>query len=323
MIPDTCRLIAPELVIHLVHLTAYLMTYHVATAAAVAAGDHKPHPAHTHDYARPYTGTRQIHSPCTISYLQCSKLNNHCFPRVHHIYDIMYCLVTGARGTTVFNIPTRSCTSIVRARGEVFALPWCVTPAAFAGCEDTVNGRHITVRVVPYILYLKTIIILSLIAKKKKSRVSSLHLPSWYYVLGLIAPELIPYLVPFTAYLMTVSPRNNSSRQATQESPNITAHIYTLIIVYIARDIVYYWLLVKAESAKNSCQFLVLFCGPFERSGVHASCRAPNSTYQRHGPSHRCCGAGGVFSSRWRCVSAVTQRKVWTPLSKTSSKISF
>ena len=30
-----------------------------------------------------------------------------------------------------------------------------------------------------------------------------------------------------------------------------------------------------------------------------------------------------VFSSRWRCVSVVTQRKVWTPLFKKSSKISF
>ena len=27
-------------------------------------------------------------------------------------------------------------------------------------------------------------------------------------------------------------------------------------------------------------------------------------------------GAGGVFSSQWRCVSVLTQRRVWTPLSK-------
>ena len=64
-------------------------------------------------------------------------------------------------------------------------------------------------------------------------------------------------------------------------------------------------------------------CGRFERPGVHASCRAPNSIYQTHWPSHRCSGAGGVFNSRWRCVSVVTQRSVWTPLSKKSSNISL
>ena len=79
----------------------------------------------------------------------------------------------------------------------------------------------------------------------------------------------------------------------------------------------------KANNAKFSCQLLLLFCARFERSGVQASCRAPNLIYQRLWPSHRCNGAGCVFSSRWRCVSVVTQRKVWTSRSKKSSKISF
>ena len=79
----------------------------------------------------------------------------------------------------------------------------------------------------------------------------------------------------------------------------------------------------KANNAKFSCQLLLLFCARFERSGVQASCRAPNSVYQTRWPSPRCSGAGGVFSSRWRCVSVVTQRKVWTPLSKYISKYRF
>ena len=80
---------------------------------------------------------------------------------------------------------------------------------------------------------------------------------------------------------------------------------------------------MKENNAIFSCQLLLLSCGRFERSGVQASCRAPNSIYQTRWPSHRCSGAVGVFRSRWRCVSVVTQRKVWTPLSKRSSKISF
>ena len=35
-----------------------------------------------------------------------------------------------------------------------------------------------------------------------------------------------------------------------------------------------------SEQRKNSCQRLLLFCGRFERSGVQASCRAPNTIYQ-------------------------------------------
>ena len=93
--------------------------------------------------------------------------------------------------------------------------------------------------------------------------------------------------------------------------------------LYIARNAVFYCLLVKANNAKFSCQLLLLFCGRFERSGVQASCRVPNSIYRTRWPSSRCSGAGGVFSSRWCCVSGVTQRKVWTPLSKKTSKISF
>ena len=80
---------------------------------------------------------------------------------------------------------------------------------------------------------------------------------------------------------------------------------------------------MKANNAKNSCQLLRLFCGRFERPAVQASCKAPNSMYQTRWPSHRCSGAGDVFSSRWRCASVVTLRKVWTPLPNKSSKISF
>ena len=93
--------------------------------------------------------------------------------------------------------------------------------------------------------------------------------------------------------------------------------------IYIARDVVFYWLIVKTNSPNFSCQLLLLFCGRFERSGVRASCTAPNSIYQKRSPSYRCSGAGGVFSSRWRCLSVVTQRKVWAPLSNKSSKIYF
>ena len=48
-----------------------------------------------------------------------------------------------------------------------------------------------------------------------------------------------------------------------------------IIILCIARNAVFYCLLVKANNAKSSCQLLHLFCGRFERSGVQASCRAP------------------------------------------------
>ena len=90
---------------------------------------------------------------------------------------------------------------------------------------------------------------------------------------------------------------------------------YHTIHTHVASNVVFYSLLVKTHNAKKSCQILLLFCGRFERSGVQASCRAPNSIYQTRWPSHGCSGAGGVFSSRWRCVSVATQRKVWTPLS--------
>ena len=91
---------------------------------------------------------------------------------------------------------------------------------------------------------------------------------------------------------------------------------------YIARNVVIYCSLLKANNAFFSCQRLFLICGRFERSG-QASCRAPNSTYQTRWLSRICSGAGGVISSRWRRVSVVTQHKMWIPLSKTSSKISF
>ena len=42
----------------------------------------------------------------------------------------------------------------------------------------------------------------------------------------------------------------------------------------------YSGVLVKANNANFSCQLLLLFCGRFERSGVQASCRAPNSMNQ-------------------------------------------
>ena len=51
------------------------------------------------------------------------------------------------------------------------------------------------------------------------------------------------------------------------------------ISYYIARN-VFYCLLVKANNTKCSCQLLLLFRGRFERSGVQASCRAPNSIYK-------------------------------------------
>ena len=66
------------------------------------------------------------------------------------------------------------------------------------------------------------------------------------------------------------------------------------IILYIARNVVFYCVLVKSNNAIFSCQLLLLFCGRFERSGVQASCRAPNSIYQTRGPSHGCSGAGGL-----------------------------
>ena len=93
--------------------------------------------------------------------------------------------------------------------------------------------------------------------------------------------------------------------------------------LYIARNVFFDFLLVKANNTKTSCQLLFLFCGRFERSDVQASCRAPNSIYQTPSPSHRCSGSGGVFRSRRRGVSVVTQRKVWALFSKKCSKISF
>ena len=98
---------------------------------------------------------------------------------------------------------------------------------------------------------------------------------------------------------------------------------HTIDIYQVARNVVFHWILMRANNAISSCQLLLLFCGRFERSGVQASCRAPNSIHQTSWPSRRCSGAGGVFSSRWRCVSVVTQRKVSTPLSKKSCKLSF
>ena len=82
-------------------------------------------------------------------------------------------------------------------------------------------------------------------------------------------------------------------------------------------------LISESKQRKNSCQLLLLFCGRFERSGVQAGCRVPRSVYQTRWPSYRFSGAGGVFISRWRCVPVVTRRKVWTPISNKSSKISF
>ena len=52
----------------------------------------------------------------------------------------------------------------------------------------------------------------------------------------------------------------------------IPYHIY-FEVLYIARNVVFYCLLVKANNAFFSCQLLLLFCGRFERSGVQASCR--------------------------------------------------
>ena len=49
----------------------------------------------------------------------------------------------------------------------------------------------------------------------------------------------------------------------------------------IARNVVFYCLLVKANNAIFYCHLLLLFCGRFERSGVQASCRAPNSVYTK------------------------------------------
>ena len=107
------------------------------------------------------------------------------------------------------------------------------------------------------------------------------------------------------------------------ETTGLTYQYISIIVLYRDRNVVFYCLFVKANNATSSCQLLLWFCGRFERSGVQASCRAPNSIYQTRRPSHRCSGAGGVFSSWWRCVSVVTQRKVWTSLSKKSSKTSF
>ena len=59
-------------------------------------------------------------------------------------------------------------------------------------------------------------------------------------------------------------------------------YIYICIIQYIARNVVFYCLLVKENNANFSRQLLLLFCGRFERSRVQASCRAPNSIYQTH-----------------------------------------
>ena len=78
---------------------------------------------------------------------------------------------------------------------------------------------------------------------------------------------------------------------------------HSITSYYIARSVVFYCLLVKANNTKFPCQLLLLFCGRFERSRVQASCRAPNLMYQTCWPSHRCSGTGGVFSSRWRCDS--------------------
>ena len=54
------------------------------------------------------------------------------------------------------------------------------------------------------------------------------------------------------------------------------------IILYLARNAVFFCLLAKANNAKFSCQLLLSFCGHFARSGMQASCRAPNSIYQTH-----------------------------------------
>ena len=87
-------------------------------------------------------------------------------------------------------------------------------------------------------------------------------------------------------------------------------------------------LLAKANNAKFSCQFYILFCGRFERSGVQTSCRAPNyivqSTYTKrvYLPTDVAVQVESLLIVLgWRCVSMETQRKVWTPLSKKSSKV--
>ena len=91
----------------------------------------------------------------------------------------------------------------------------------------------------------------------------------------------------------------------------------------MARNVVFYCLLVKANNVKLYCQLLLLFAVALKCLVCKLAVEHQNSIYQTRWPSHRCSGAGGVFGSRWCCVSVVTQRKVWTPLSKKSSKVSF
>ena len=138
---------------------------------------------------------------------------------------------------------------------------------------------------------------------------------SIYVDLNLLVGVMIFTFSPLHCFYATIIEGGAADRRRRP----ILVYIYT----YIARNAVFYCLLVKANNAFFSCQLILLFCGRFERSGVQASCRAPHSIYQTRWPSHRCSRAGGVFSSRGRCVSVVTQRKVWTQLSKKSSKISF
>ena len=51
------------------------------------------------------------------------------------------------------------------------------------------------------------------------------------------------------------------------------------IVLYTARNVVIYRLLVKANKSKFCSHFSLLLCGRFERSGVPASFRAPNKLY--------------------------------------------
>ena len=120
-------------------------------------------------------------------------------------------------------------------------------------------------------------------------------------------------------------PRSLSECNLLLNHPFLTWHVLRLIIldIHIVRNVVFYCSLVKANNAIFCCQLLLLFRGRFERSGVQASCRTPNSMYQTRWPSHRCSGAGGVLNSWWRCVSVVTQRKEWTPLPKNLPKYRF
>ena len=72
---------------------------------------------------------------------------------------------------------------------------------------------------------------------------------------------------------------NSPKPWTTDEFLNCVAGILRIYYhIYVARNVVFYCLL--ANNAKFSCQHLLSFCGRFERSGVQASCRAPNSIYQ-------------------------------------------